>query len=64
MRRKLEIKIFKNFKEQEEADIIYYKNLSPEKKLLELEEMRKFFFKINYGYIPRLRRVCRVTKKK
>jgi len=63
-KRKLIIKKFKNHAEQEKADIKYYKNMSPEKKLKELEDLRNFYFKMRYGYIPRLRRVCRVVKRK
>lgn len=63
-KRKLKIKIFKNHAEQEKADIKYYKDLSYSKKLDELEEIRKLYLYTKYGYIPRLRRVCRVIKRK
>ena len=64
MKRKLNIKKFKNFEEQEQADIRYYKNLSYEKKLEEIEQIRKFHLKLKYGDIPRLRRTARIIKKK
>lgn len=56
--------IFHSFKEQDEADERYYKRLSPEKKLQELEEIRNFNIKMRYGYLPRLRRVYKITKRK
>lgn len=40
------VKVFHSFKEQEEADIKYYKRLSPEKKLEELEQLRIFFIHV------------------
>lgn len=63
-KRKLNIKIFKSHEDQEKADIKYYKRLSHEKKLQELEELRKFYFLLKYGNIPRLRRFCRIVKRK
>lgn len=64
MKTKRTIKIFRSHEEQEKADIKHYKRMSPGKKLEELEEIRRFFFQMKYGTIPRLRRICRVIKRK
>jgi hypothetical protein len=58
------IKIFHSFKEQEDADIKYYRNLDPDKKVEHLEIMRENYFKLKYGKIPRFQRVYKITKRK
>lgn len=57
-------KIFKSHEEQDKADVKYYKRLSPDKKILELEYIRNNYIRMKYGYLPRLKRVFRIVKQK
>ena len=50
--------------EQEKADEKYYKRLSPDKKILELEYIRNRFIYYKYGSLPGLKRVYRIIKRK
>jgi len=63
-KKKVQLRKFKNPGEQEKSDIKIYRRMSYEKKLNELEELRKFYIIMKYGNIPRLKRICRVTKRK
>lgn len=63
-RRRIKVKVFNSFKEQEEADIKYYRRLSPEKKLEEMEQLVQFYYVMKYGDLPRFRRVSRIVKRK
>lgn len=58
------IKIFHSHEEQEKADEKYYKRMSPDKKILELEYIRNRYIYYKYGSLPRLKRVYRVVKRK
>ena len=58
---KKEFKIFNSFKEQEEADIEYYKNMDPNKKIEELEFIRESFLNM-INATPEERRLQKVVK--
>ena len=58
---KKEIKIFKSFREQEEADIEHYKNMDPDKKTEELEFIRESFLNM-INATPEERRLQKVIK--
>ena len=58
---KKEFKIFKSFDEQEEANIEYYRNLDPNKKIEELEYIRETFLDM-INATPEERRLQKVIK--
>ncbi len=58
------IKIFNSHEEQDKADENYYRKLSPDKKILELEYIRNQYIYNKYGCLPGLRRVYKIVKKK
>ncbi len=58
------IRIFKSHEEQDKADQKYYKRLSPDKKILELEYIRNRQIYYTYGSLPGLKRVYRIIKRK
>lgn len=64
MRIKKIVRKFRSHEEQEEAEIKYYRRLSPDKKILELEFIRNRYIYYKYGRIPRLKRVLRIVKRK
>ncbi|MGB4851239.1 MAG: hypothetical protein WBQ38_02890 [Ignavibacteria bacterium] len=61
---KKSIKIFKSHEEQEKADEKYYKRMSGDKKILELEYIRNRYIYYKYGSLPGLKRIYRVVKRK
>jgi|GEM_PF-6909967 len=61
-KRKLKIKVFRNFAEQEKADIKYWRRVSPSARVEALDIMRRNYLKLIYGRVPRLRRVIKVIK--
>lgn len=63
-KRKLKIKIFKSHGEQEKADILYWRRISPSARVEALDLMRRNYLKLIYGTVPRLRRVIKVIKRK
>ena len=58
---KKEIKVFKNFEDQEKADIEYYQKLDPDKKIEELEFIRESFLDM-INATPEERRLQKVIK--
>lgn len=58
---KKEIRKFKSFEEQEEAEIEYYRNLDPSKKIEELEFIRNSFLDM-INATPEERRLQKVIK--
>jgi hypothetical protein len=58
------IRKFRSHEEQEKADEKYYKRMSPDKKILELEFIRNRYIYYKYGSLPRLKRVYRIVKRK
>ena len=56
------IKIFHNFKEQEEADLEYWNNVSGEEKLRVVEEMRAQYIRLFYPEIKGIKKVVRIRK--
>jgi hypothetical protein len=56
------VKIFKSFKEQEEADIEYWKNISGEEKIKMVEEMRAEYIRLFHPEIKGIEKVVRIRK--
>ena len=62
MKRKLKIRIFKNHKDQEEAEIKYWNHVRAGRRVEALENMRLNYLRMRYGKVPRLRRVYKIIK--
>jgi hypothetical protein len=56
------VKIFKSFKEQEEADKEYWKNISGEEKIRMVEEMRAEYIRLFHPEIKGIEKVVRIRK--
>lgn len=63
-RKKVWVTIFHSFEEAERANIEYSKNQSGEDSVRDVDIIRNTFLKAKYGYIPRLKRVYRIIRKK
>jgi hypothetical protein len=57
------IRIYNSFDEQEKDDIIYWRNLSGEKKLEILEYIRANYWAIKNETPQRLQRIYRITER-
>jgi hypothetical protein len=62
-KKKLKIKVFHSFEEQEKADVQYWRRVSPSARVEALDLMRRNYLKLIYGRVPRLRRVIKVIKR-
>lgn len=56
------VKIFKSFKEQEEADTEYWKNISGDEKMRIVEEMRIEYIRLFHPEIKGIEKVVRIRK--
>lgn len=56
------IQIFKSHKDQEEAEIEYWKRVRRGKRVEAAEKIRLNFLRMKYGKVPRLRRVYKFVK--
>ena len=56
------VKIFKSFKEQEEADIKYWQNISGNEKIRIVEELRKEYIRLFHPEITGIEKVVRIRK--
>ena len=58
------IVIFKNFREAEQAEQKYYRQLTPMERVSILEQIRKQYERAHYGTKQRFRRIYRIVKQK
>ena len=56
------VKIFNSFKEQEEADIKYWQNISGDEKIRIVEELRKEYIRLFHPEIKGIEKVVRIRK--
>jgi hypothetical protein len=56
------VKIFKSFKEQDEADLEYWRNISGEEKMRIVEEMRKEYIRLYHPEFKGIEKVVRIRK--
>jgi len=56
------VKIFKSFKEQDEADLEYWRNISGEEKMRIVEEMRKEYIRLYHAEFKGIEKVVRIRK--
>ncbi|MGA7722225.1 MAG: hypothetical protein WCA84_13730 [Ignavibacteriaceae bacterium] len=62
MRIEKTVKIFKSFKEQEEADLEYWQKISGEEKMRIVEEMRKEYIRLHHPEIKSIEKFVRIRK--
>lgn len=61
--RKLTARVFNDWKEAEEADVEYYRSMTPEERIAIVEMLRQQWYKIHGETEQGLRRVVRIVRR-